>query len=212
MQKEIRTINAAPTAVEGRTISGYAIVFDVESRVLPSWDGEFIEVIERGAVTDELIARSDVKALYNHINSQLLARSVNGNGTLKLSIDQRGLKYEFEAPNTTLGNDVLELVKRGDLQGSSFAFTVNEEHVKYTRHGNIRKRTISALSGLYDVSVVVDPAYTQTSVDARSFPADEEEKPDEQQEQEEQEEQRDITPSPELIALRHRVREMQINR
>lgn len=211
MQKEIRTINAAPTAVEGRTISGYAIVFDVESRVLPSWDGEFIEVIERGAVTDELIARSDVKALFNHINSQLLARSVNGNGTLKLSIDQRGLKYEFEAPNTTLGNDVLELVKRGDLQGSSFAFTVDEENVKYTRHGNIRKRTISALSGLYDVSVVVDPAYTQTSVDARSFPADEEEKPEEQQE-EQQEEQRDITPSPELIALRYRVREMQINR
>lgn len=203
MQKEIRTINVAPIVVEGRTISGYAIVFDVESRVLPSWDGEFVEVIKSGAVTDELIARSDVKALFNHINNYLLARSVNGNGTLKLSIDQRGLKYEFEAPNTTSGNDVLELVKRGDLKGSSFAFTVNEEDVKYTRHGNIRKRTISALSGLYDVSVVVDPAYTQTSVDARSFPADEEQ---------EQKEQRDFEPSPELLALRQALRKIEIER
>lgn len=207
MQKEIRTINAAPTAVEGRTISGYAIVFGVESRVLPSWDGEFIEVIERGAVTDELIARSDVKALYNHINSQLLARSVNGNGTLKLSIDERGLKYEFEAPNTTLGNDVLELVKRGDLQGSSFAFTVDEEHVTYTRNGGMRKRVISQLSGLYDVSVVVDPAYTQTSVDARSFDAQANEEPEPKPE-----EQREVMPSAELLELRQMLRKIEIER
>ena len=190
---------------EGRTISGYAIVFDVESRVLPSWDGDFIEVIEHGAVTDDLIARSDVKALYNHINSQLLARSVNGNGTLKLSVDDRGLKYEFEAPNTTLGNDVLELVKRGDLQGSSFAFTVDEEHVTYTRNGGMRKRVISQLSGLYDVSVVVDPAYTQTSVDARSFEALEEPKP-------KKEERRDVVPSAELLELRQALRKIEIER
>lgn len=207
MQKEIRTINAAPEVAEGRTISGYAIVFGVESRVLPSWDGDFIEVIERGAVTDELIRRSDVKALYNHINSQLLARSVNGDGTLKLTVDDKGLRYEFEAPNTTLGNDVLELVKRGDLKGSSFAFTVNEEHVAYTRNGDMRKRVIRQLSGLYDVSVVVDPAYTQTSVDARSF-----EPAEEQHNEEHNEDHRATEPSAELLALRHRIREMKINR
>lgn len=167
---EIRTIGEAPVAGEGRTISGYAIVFDVESRVIPSWDGDFVEIIERGAVDDELIAQSDVKALFNHVNSMLLARSVNGNGTLKLSVDNRGLRFEFEAPNTSHGNDVLELVKRGDLRGCSFAFTADEENIKYSRDGERRVRRVRKLSGLYDVSVVVEPAYTQTSVDARSFP------------------------------------------
>ena len=167
---EIRTIGEAPVAGEGRTISGYAIVFDVESRVLASWDGDFVEIIERGAVDEALIAQSDVKALFNHVNSMLLARRVNGNGTLKLSVDDHGLRFEFEAPNTSHGNDVLELVKRGDLQGCSFAFTADEENIKYSREGDRRLRRVRKLSGLYDVSVVVDPAYTQTSVDARSFP------------------------------------------
>ena len=166
---EIRTTGSAPAADEGRTISGYAIVWNVESRVLASWDGSFIETIERGAVTDELIAASDVTALFNHERGQLLARSVNGEGTLKLAIDETGLRFEFKAPNTTLGNDVLELVKRGDLRGCSFAFTANEEDIEYYRKGEQRYRTVRKLSGLYDVSVVVDPAYTQTSVDARSF-------------------------------------------
>lgn len=166
---EIRTIGEAPVAGEGRTISGYAIVFDVESRVLASWDGDFVEIIERGAVDDELLAQSDVKALFNHCDSMLLARSVNGNGTLKLTVDDHGLRFEFEAPNTTLGNDILELVKRGDLQGCSFAFTADEENIKYSREGDRRLRRVRKLSGLYDVSVVVNPAYTQTSVDARSF-------------------------------------------
>ena len=166
---EIRTIGEAPVATDGRTISGYAIVFDVESRVLASWDGDFVEIIERGAVDDELIGQCDVKALFNHYNGQLLARSVNGKGTLRLTVDDRGLRFDFEAPNTTVGNDVLELVKRGDLQGCSFAFTADEENIKYSREGDRRIRRVRKLSGLYDVSVVVDPAYTQTSVDARSF-------------------------------------------
>lgn len=201
---EIRTISTAPSYSEGRTISGYAIVFGVESRVLPSWDGSFIEVIERGAVSDELLRTSDVKALFNHDRNYLLARNVNGDGTLRLSVDDHGLRFEFDAPETTVGNDVLELVKRGDLRGCSFAFTVNEEDVKYTRAGDIKKRTIHKLSGLYDVSVVVDPAYTQTSVDARSFDA--------QEGQQEPEGQREVTPSPELLALRQRMREIKINR
>ena len=176
---EIRTLAEMPVAGEGRTISGYAIVWGVESRVLWDFDGDFVEIIERGAVDEALIARSDVKALFNHIESNLLARSVNGEGTLKLSVDERGLRFEFEAPNTTLGNDVLELVKRGDLRGCSFAFRTDAANVEYTHRGDIRVRTVKKLLGLYDVSVVVEPAYTQTSVDARSWGAGEEQKPEE---------------------------------
>ena len=179
---EIRSVAEAPVAGEGRTISGYAVVFGVESRVLWDWDGEFVEVIERGAIDEALINSSDVKALYNHDRDHLLARSTNGEGTLKLTLDDRGLRFEFEAPETTAGNDVLELVRRGDLKGCSFAFTAEAENIEYSKNGEERLRRVKKLSGLYDVSVVVDPAYTQTSVDARSFEPQEEPKKREEEE------------------------------
>lgn len=178
---EIRSVAEAPVAGEGRTISGYAVVFGVESRVLWDWDGEFVEVIERGAIDEALINSSDVKALYNHDRDHLLARSTNGEGTLKLTLDDRGLRFEFEAPETTAGNDVLELVRRGDLKGCSFAFTAEAENIEYSKNGEERLRRVKKLSGLYDVSVVVDPAYTQTSVDARSFEPQEDPKPAEEE-------------------------------
>lgn len=177
---EIRSNGEAPVAGEGRTISGYAVVFGVESRVLWDWDGEFVEVIERGAIDEALINSSDVKALFNHDRDHLLARSTNGEGTLKLTLDDHGLRFEFEAPETTAGNDVLELVRRGDLKGCSFAFTAEAENIEYSKNGEERLRRVKKLSGLYDVSVVVDPAYTQTSVDARSFEPQEDPKPAEE--------------------------------
>lgn len=168
---EIRSVAEQPVVGEGRTISGYAIVWDVESRVLWDFDGDFIEIIERGAVDNALIASSDVKALYNHSDNQLLARSVNGSGTLRLSIDDHGLRFEFDAPNTSLGNDVLELVRRGDLRGCSFAFRTDSKNVSYSHRDGVRLRRVKRLLALRDVSVVVEPAYTQTSVDARSWDA-----------------------------------------
>lgn len=168
---EIRSVAEQPVVGEGRTISGYAIVWDVESRVLWDFDGDFIEIIERGAVDDALIASSDVKALYNHSDNQLLARSVNGSGTLRLSIDDHGLRFEFDAPNTSLGNDVLELVRRGDLRGCSFAFRTDTSNASYSYRNGVRLRRVKRLLALRDVSVVVEPAYTQTSVDARSWDA-----------------------------------------
>lgn len=182
---EIRSIAEVPVAGEGRTISGYAIVFGVESRVLWDWDGEFVEIIERGAVDETLINSSDIKALFNHDKSYLLARSVNGEGTLGLSLDDHGLRFEFEAPETTAGNDVLELVRRGDLRGCSFAFTAAAEDIEYSKNGEERLRRVKRINGLYDVSVVVDPAYTQTSVDARSFEPQEDPKPAEEGEKRE---------------------------
>lgn len=167
---EIRSLSEVPCVDnDSRIIRGYAIVWDVESRVL--WDGEeFVEVIARGAVTEELLKRSDVKALYNHKHDYLLARSVNGAGSLALTIDEHGLAFAFETPDTTWGNDVLALVRRGDLQGCSFAFTVDSHSVAYSRREDgMPLRRIERIAELYDVSVVVDPAYTQTSVSARCW-------------------------------------------
>ena len=174
--KEIRSLRRAPEGnADSRTIAGYAIVFDSESRVLCDWCGEFVETIERTAVTDELIANADVKCLFNHNREALLARSNQGEGTLKLTIDEVGLRYEFEAPHTVDGDKVLELVRRGDIVGSSFAFSCQGDDAcrYYEDADGMLHRVVSRITGLYDVSPVIDPAYTATSVEARSWEKEE---------------------------------------
>lgn len=174
MNVEIRSIANQPTASEdSRRIEGYAVVWDSPSRVLREKGMSFVETIERGAITEELIANSDVKCLYNHNGDALLARSNKGVGTLALTLDEVGLRYSFDAPHTVDGDKVLDLVRRGDLAGSSFAFaTIGEGGVRYYKEGCVQHRAVSRIDYLGDVSPVVDPAYLQTSVEARSWEAE----------------------------------------
>jgi HK97 family phage prohead protease len=148
---------------ESRTISGYAAVFDSDSK-----DMGFIERLDKHCF-DGVIERSDVVALYNHSEAPgVLARSVNGEGTLTLEVDHKGLRCEFEAPNTQLGNDMLESVRRGDIRGMSFAFTTEKDNWESDKEGNY-KRTIVKIDRLYDVSLVVTPAYDATSVETKGL-------------------------------------------
>ncbi|MBQ9711574.1 MAG: HK97 family phage prohead protease, partial [Bacteroidales bacterium] len=108
----------------GRTISGYAILFNTPSE--PIWDdedGEAREVISPEAVTRELLDSSDIKMTMFHDRQLILARSNRGSGTLSYEIDGKGVRFEFEAPNTADGDKALELVRRGDLAGCSFMFS-----------------------------------------------------------------------------------------
>ena len=166
---EIRSFsgNLATPKTNGRRISGYAVVFGVKSEIM--YDGAtgrmFQEIIEPGAITSELLNRSDVKAVLEHDVQRLLARSKNGSGTLTLKIDNRGLFYSFEAPNTTEGEFALQMIKRGDITGSSFKFSTNEADSTWTKDSTgLWLRKVKRIKGLYDVSIVSDPAYNQTSV------------------------------------------------
>lgn len=155
--KEIRRQNEAVSAKD-RRIEGYAIVFNVESN-----DMGFTETISERAL-DGVIEKSDVFALLNHDDSRgILARCKYGNGTMTLSVDDIGLRYEFEAPNTQLGDETLEMIKRGDIDGSSFAFTIAEGGEKWEKRDGRYYRTISQIDRLFDVSPVYQPAYSQTS-------------------------------------------------
>lgn len=147
----------------GRLVEGYAAVFN--SRTDLGW---FEEEIAPGAF-DNAIGKSDVRALFNHNENYLLARSKSG--TLNLSIDGKGLKYSFEAPNTSAGNDLIELIERGDLAESSFAFTISREEWKTEERSGrtVDVRTILEVERLYDVSPVTYPAYQDTTVAKRSF-------------------------------------------
>ena len=149
---------------EGRHVTGYALVFDTPSENL-GW----IETIKRGAVTQETILESDVLAKFNHDDSKVLARSKFGEGSLKLTLDDIGLKYEFDAPNTSLGDELLEYLKRGDITNSSFCFTISKEpnSEKWYKKDGIVYRDIYKIDKLFDVSPVFIPAYEATTCDKR---------------------------------------------
>jgi HK97 family phage prohead protease len=160
-QVELRLDGESAT---GRTITGRAVVYNDFYQL---WSG-CLETILPGAVDGADM--SDVVALFNHENELLLARSTNGKGTLTLNVDDKGLTYSFEAPNTTAGNDTLENVKLGNITGSSFAFSVAEENwlydVKQADGSTMDVRQIVKIAKIYDVSPVVFPAYSETEVDA----------------------------------------------
>lgn len=175
MSREIRSVASAPKGgADSRRIEGYAIVFNSDSRVLTTWEGSFVETIEPDAVSDELLREADVKCLFNHNSEALLARSLRGEGTLTLEKDEHGLRYSFDAPHTIDGDKVLELVRRGDLAGSSFAFSASGDGAVdyYEDADGVLHRVVRKITGLYDVSPVIDPAYMQTSVEARSWGAE----------------------------------------
>jgi len=144
-------------AAESRTVEGYASVFNSMSE-----DLGFREVILPGAFSDVL--DNDVRALYNHDSNYLLARTTSG--TLELKEDDKGLYYRFEMPNTSYGNDMLELFRRGDLTQSSFGFTVEKDN--WRMEDGQQVRYIERVGSLFDVSPVVYPAYASASSGLRS--------------------------------------------
>ena len=165
MEKELRYIDSEFRAVEdSRNVDGYALLFNVTSRNL----GGFVERIESNAL-DGVIEQSDVMAVLNHDASRgILARSRYGNGSLTLSVDEKGLRYTFDAPHTALGDECLEYLRRGDITQSSFAFAVKEDAWEKQDDGTY-VRTIKRFERLYDVSPVYEPAYFGTNVSCRSF-------------------------------------------
>ena len=164
---EVRSFNVEfRNDPENRHIEGYGSVFNKRSLDL----GGFTEIIAEGAF-DGVIENSDVKAYLDHNPERgILARSRNGEGSLTLSVDGEGLKYSFDAPKTALGDEVIEGLVRGDYSQSSFAFTVADEVWSKEEDGSYL-RTITKINRLYDVSIVADPAYPDTSVAVRSLDA-----------------------------------------
>lgn len=170
MDKEIRHLDYSEAEVraiaDSRIIEGYGIVFNSLSEDL----GGFRELILPEAV-DGVLEKSDIMSVLNHsINRGVLARSINGSGSLQLTKDAKGVKYSFVAPNFDLGNEVLEGIKRGDIRGSSFAFNVNETGQKWSKDSNgTYIRTITKFERIFDISPVYTGAYQDTTVAVRSF-------------------------------------------
>jgi uncharacterized protein len=135
-------------------LSGYAARFNSPAVI----GGYFIEKLAPGCFANS-IARGDQRMLYNHDANYLLGRTASG--TLTLSEDALGLKFELAPPDTCCGRDVVESVRRADLNGCSFAFQSVQETWDDT--GDMPVRTIEVLD-LLETSIVVWPAYKDTSV------------------------------------------------
>ena len=166
---------------ESRTVEGTPIVFGVRSVNLTPWSDtrEVYEVLEPGCITNELLMRSDVILNLNHSNMvpDVLGRCRNGKGTLSLELREDKVGCRCDLPHTNNANDALELMRRGDITGMSFAFEddwqdsengVSYERTSETHDGKeVWLRHVKRITGLYDVAIVTHPAYQQTSVGTR---------------------------------------------
>ena len=149
-----------------RHVTGCAIKFNSDSN-----DMGFIERIRPEAVTEDVLMRSDIFVYLDHQKDRgVLARSNHGVGSLHLDLRDDGLYYDFDAPATQLGDELLSYLERGEINSSSFAFTVADGGDKWYRDadGKIR-RDIYKIERLFDCSPVFSPAYSATSCQRRGL-------------------------------------------
>ena len=167
---------------ESREIEGRPIVFGVRSVNLTPWSStrKVYEILEPGCISRELLAKSDVILNLNHSNMvpDVLGRFRNSDkDTLSLELRGDGIDCRCDLPKTNNANDALELMKRGDITGMSFAFEDDwedsENGVSYEKTNDIEDgkevwlRHVKKITGLYDVAIVTHPAYEQTNVGLR---------------------------------------------
>ena len=166
MKKEIRIAELRaidPEENQEMIVEGRAIIYDSPTVLWEDESGaKYYEVITKGALDSADL--KDVPFKYNHSDSvMIMARTRNG--TLSLMPDESGLLMRASLANITAGRDLYELIKRKDIDKMSFAFTIDEE--SYDRQ--TRTRTIRKFKKIWDVSAVDTPAYSDTSISARSF-------------------------------------------
>lgn len=158
-------------------IKGYAAVFYVEGEEGTEYElmPGLRERIMPRAFNRALQDKDDVRGLFNHDPNHVLGRTTAK--TMRLIKDVKGLRYEIDPPDTSTGRDTAESIRRGDVSGSSFSFTVGKDGQKFKREtladgSEIDVREIHSVSGLYDVGPVTFPAYGGTSTALRAAHSD----------------------------------------
>jgi len=176
-KQEIRTLEcrlsireaASDAQGESRTISGTAIVFNVESELLDDYGQKFREVIRPEACTMEFLNSQDIKMNLLHDRDLTVARCNKGEGSLRLSVDDKGVHFEFEAPKCDIGERCLEMVRRGDYSGCSFEFYPEDYDVEEREGGKEVRIIQKRFRKLTALTIGMDPAYKQTGVNAREM-------------------------------------------
>ncbi len=172
MIKEVRNVGNSLICRQNK-IGGYAARFNEYSEIMTTKNGEkFKEIILPTAITNETIKNSDIFCLLNHNKDKVLARCKFSKGNLKLTINNYGLFYEFEAFDDDISKHTYELIKNKVIDSSSFAFSINpnnKEAQSWSKENGIYIRTIKKIDKLYDVSPVYNAAYATSTCSIRSI-------------------------------------------
>lgn len=156
--KEIRAMETIKAVDDEKMIvEGYALRFNTLSNDL----GGFVETISPEALKEADL--SDVRCLIDHDSSKVLGRTTSE--TLELKIDEEGLYFRTQLPNTSYAKDLYENIRLGNINQCSFGFILDENGDEFEkREDGLFKRTLRKIKSLFDVSIVTYPAYNDTDV------------------------------------------------
>lgn len=151
---------------ESRTITGKAISFDTPSRYIG-----YIEYVNRGAITQDLIDSSNITFNINHNDDYMMARWNKGQGTLDIQLKEDGVYFKFDAPPTDKGDELLWNIRHGNIYECSFAFTMpDDQAMRWFRNEDDELcGEVLRIDGLYDLSAVTTAAYPDTDINANCF-------------------------------------------
>ena len=167
MERETRTVNLVDTEVRGRTLHGYAAVYDTPWNERLVEEMGYVEKIARGAFRKALSRSDNVPLLWQHDHRDVLATTKAK--TLRLREDGRGLAFEADLPNTQLGNDVREMVRRGDVQGMSYGIATTRDDSAIDWGTQPPTRMVRNAQRLLDVTLTWEPSYEASTVELRSM-------------------------------------------
>lgn len=157
------------TKEPSRTIYGRAIVFNKVFEYEDWWGDKYRETIKPSACTKEFFDTQDVKLNLLHKRDMSIARSNCGVGNLRISVNNEGVDFEFEAPNCDLGDRALELVRNGVYSGCSFEFLPKDYECKKLKEDGktVYEINHTAFEKVSALTIAMDPAYKETTVDCR---------------------------------------------
>lgn len=165
--RELRSAGLVDAAIKGRTIHGYAAVYDSPWNDQLIEEMGYVEKVARGAFRKALAKSGNVPLLWQHERRAMLATTRNK--SLRLKDDAKGLYFEADLPKTALGNDVLEQLKRGDVWGMSYGMaSVPSRDSTYEYSPPPPTRTVNNIERLLDVTLTYEPSYEQATVELRS--------------------------------------------
>lgn len=161
------SIREADGGGESRIVEGTAIVFNAESNVLDDWGVEFREVIKPEAVTQTWINSQDVKLNLMHNRQDTIGRSRMGKGNMQITVDGKGVNFRCEVPKCDIGDRALELIRSGVITGCSFEFRTKDYEIEERGANREVRITHKAFESISAFTLAMDPAYSQTSCNAR---------------------------------------------
>lgn len=166
-QHELRSASLVDAEVKGRTVHGYAAVFDAPWNDRLIEEMGYVEEVSRGAFRKALSRSPNVPLLWQHETRDMLGTT--GAGTLRLKEDAKGLPFSADLPENPLGDYVLSMIERGDVKGMSYGIATTPADSSLERRDGRYVRRINNVQRILDVSLTYEPSYEAATVELRSM-------------------------------------------